>query len=80
MFFCGASLVGFSLKVSTEVSELTNQGAYQGASQTGIDSDGNLIPLAGITIPALSVRRAESVIELPGRDFTRFRALAARAN
>jgi len=54
-----------SLKVSTEVSELTNQGAYQGATQTGIDSDGNLITLAGITIPALSVRRAESVIELP---------------
>jgi pilus assembly protein CpaC len=54
-----------SLKVSTEVSELTNQGAYQGASQTGIDADGNLITLAGITIPALSVRRAESVIELP---------------
>ena len=54
-----------SLKVSTEVSELTNQGAYQGASQTAIDPDGNLITLAGITIPALSVRRAESVIELP---------------
>ena len=39
-----------SLKVSTEVSELTNQGA---------------VILSNITIPALKVRRAETVVELP---------------
>ena len=39
-----------SLKVSTEVSELSNQGA---------------IVLSNITIPALKVRRAETVVELP---------------
>jgi len=39
-----------SLKVSTEVSELSNQGA---------------VVLSGITIPALKVRRAETVVELP---------------
>jgi len=39
-----------SLKVSTEVSELTNQGA---------------VILANITIPALKVRRAETTVELP---------------
>ncbi|KCZ92765.1 type II and III secretion system protein family protein [Hyphomonas johnsonii] len=54
-----------SLKVSTEVSELTNQGAFQGATQSAVDSNGNVVQVQGITIPALTVRRAESVIELP---------------
>ncbi len=39
-----------SLKVSTEVSELSNQGA---------------VILSNIAIPALKVRRAETVVELP---------------
>src|SRR4029078_1803517 len=39
-----------SLKVSTEVSELSNQGA---------------VILSNITIPALKVRRAETTVELP---------------
>jgi pilus assembly protein CpaC len=39
-----------SLKVSTEVSELSNQGA---------------VILSNITVPALKVRRAETVVELP---------------
>ena len=54
-----------SLKVSTEVSELTSQGAFQGERRTAVDSNGNLITVEGVTLPALSVRRAESVIELP---------------
>ncbi len=46
-----------SLRVSTEVSELTNTGAFtlQGA---GNSAD-------GLTIPALAVRRAETTVELP---------------
>jgi pilus assembly protein CpaC len=53
-----------SLQVSTEVSELTNEGAFleQGSTQTtgtaGVTS-------AGLTVPALAVRRAETTIELP---------------
>lgn len=54
-----------SLKVSTEVSELTSQGAFQGAAQTITDADGNTTVIQGATLPALSVRRAESVVELP---------------
>lgn len=54
-----------SMKVSTEVSELTNTGAFQGRSVAGVDGDGNVITADTITIPALSVRRAESTIELP---------------
>jgi len=54
-----------SLKVSTEVSELTSQGAFQGERRTAVDADGNVITYEGVTLPALSVRRAESVIELP---------------
>jgi pilus assembly protein CpaC len=54
-----------SLKVSTEVSELTSQGAFQGASQTITNPDGSTTFFQGVTLPALSVRRAESVVELP---------------
>jgi pilus assembly protein CpaC len=54
-----------SLKISTEVSELSSNGAFQGQTSTGVDSDGNLVEFQGLTIPALTVRRAESVIELP---------------
>ncbi len=45
-----------SLQLSTEVSELTNTGAYtlQGTST-----------VQGLSIPALSVRRAETTVELP---------------
>ena len=54
-----------SLKVSTEVSELTSQGAYQGAARTVTDSNGEVLTIQGVTLPALTVRRAESVLELP---------------
>lgn len=54
-----------SLKVSTEVSELTNQGAFQGQSVAGVDDNGNIITAQTLTIPALTVRRAESTVELP---------------
>jgi len=54
-----------SLKVSTEVSELTSQGAFQGQRQTVVDDDGNVISVEGVTLPGLTVRRAESTIELP---------------
>ncbi len=45
-----------SLQVSTEVSELTNTGAFKLAGSLGTD---------GLTIPALAVRRAETTVELP---------------
>ncbi len=54
-----------SLKVSTEISELSNQGAFQGQSVAGITADGNVVTAQTLTIPSLTVRRAESVVELP---------------
>jgi len=50
-----------SLQMSTEVSELTNTGAYilQGSTSA------NGVTSGGLSIPALSVRRAETTIELP---------------
>lgn len=54
-----------SLKISTEVSELTSQGALQGNSQTVVDNNGNVFQVEGVTLPGLTVRRAESTIELP---------------
>jgi pilus assembly protein CpaC len=54
-----------SLQISTEVSELTNTGAFtlQGSSTT--DGNGNTVNVGGLTIPALNVRRAETTVELP---------------
>lgn len=54
-----------SLKISTEISELSNQGAYQGTAVTTVDGAGNVVTVPGLTIPALVVRRAESTVELP---------------
>ena len=45
-----------SLKISTEVSELTNQGSFTLSNGTGA---------AGLSIPGLTVRRAETMVELP---------------
>lgn len=54
-----------SLKVSTEISELSNQGAFQGQSVAGVTDAGQVITAQTLTIPSLTVRRAESVVELP---------------
>jgi pilus assembly protein CpaC len=45
-----------SLKISTEVSELSNQGSFTISAGTGNP---------GLTIPGLNVRRAETTVELP---------------
>ncbi|HLI65848.1 MAG TPA: type II and III secretion system protein family protein [Caulobacteraceae bacterium] len=45
-----------SLKISTEVSELSNQGAFTLSNGAGAPA---------LTIPGLTVRRAETVVELP---------------
>jgi pilus assembly protein CpaC len=44
-----------SLKISTEVSELTNQGAFTLSAGSG----------SSLTVPGLNVRRAETTVELP---------------
>lgn len=54
-----------SLKVSTEISELSSEGAFQGNSTATVGEDGQVITRQGLTIPSLVVRRAESVVELP---------------
>ncbi len=54
-----------SLQVSTEVSELTNTGAFTLAGGTSTDSNGNPVTTGGLTIPALNVRRAQTTVELP---------------
>jgi pilus assembly protein CpaC len=55
-----------SLFVSTEVSELTDQGALELTSSTIIDSDsGAITTVPGLTLPGLKVRRAETTLELP---------------
>ncbi|MBL1430725.1 MAG: type II and III secretion system protein family protein [Robiginitomaculum sp.] len=55
-----------SLRLSTEVSELSNQGALILASQPIIDDNGQVVGnIEGLTLPALKVRRAETTVELP---------------
>jgi len=53
-----------SLQMSTEVSELTNTGAFnlQGGTAT---VNGVTTTTSGVSVPALSVRRAQTTIELP---------------
>jgi len=55
-----------SVQVSTEVSELTNEGAFvQSATETVNPVTGQAASVASLTIPALEVRRAETTVELP---------------
>lgn len=55
-----------SLQLSTEVSELTNTGAFTLSGGTVTDPNtGQTITVPGVTIPALNVRRAQTTIELP---------------
>ncbi len=54
-----------SLRISTEVSELSNEGAIVLSQSTFTDADGNVTTIAGTTIPALRVRRAETTVEMP---------------
>jgi pilus assembly protein CpaC len=54
-----------SLQISTEVSELTNEGAFVQSGGTTTDSSGNVVAVQGLTVPALAVRRAETTVELP---------------
>jgi pilus assembly protein CpaC len=55
-----------SLQISTEVSELTNTGAFtlQGGTTTD-PTTGLSVTAPGLTIPALNVRRAQTTVELP---------------
>jgi pilus assembly protein CpaC len=53
-----------SLKVSTEVSELTSQGAVSTGDTPIRNQDGTTTVIHGITIPALQVRRAETTLEM----------------
>jgi len=54
-----------SLKLSTEVSELTSEGAFGTGDTSFIDTSGQRQIIRGITIPALQVRRAETTVEMP---------------
>lgn len=54
-----------NLKVATEVSEITTENAFFIPGQTTFDADGNPVTTAGLSIPGLSVRRANTVVELP---------------
>ena len=53
-----------SLKVATEVSELTSEGAISTGDTPIRNQDGSTSIIRGITIPALQVRRAETTLEM----------------
>jgi pilus assembly protein CpaC len=55
-----------SLQISSEVSELTNTGAFTLSGGTVTDPNtGQVTTVPGLTIPALNVRRAQTTVELP---------------
>ena len=53
-----------SLRLSTEVSELTSEGAINTGDTPIRNDDGTTTVIRGITIPALQVRRAETTLEM----------------
>ena len=54
-----------NVKISTEVSEITTENAFFVPGATTVDDQGNFTTTAGLSIPGLSVRRANTVVELP---------------
>lgn len=54
-----------NLEVNTEVSEVTTDNAFFVPGATTVDENGNLITTTGLAIPGLSVRRANTTVELP---------------
>ena len=54
-----------SMRISTEVSEITNQGGYQLGGEVFVDDQGNPVATNSVVIPALTVRRADTTVELP---------------
>jgi pilus assembly protein CpaC len=54
-----------SLKLATEVSELTSEGAINTGDTPIHNPDGSTTVIRGVTVPALQVRRAETTVEMP---------------
>ena len=54
-----------SLKISAEVSDLTSVGAFNLTTPASTTGSTSASPAATLTIPGLSVRRAETTVELP---------------
>ena len=53
------------MQISSEVSELTNTGALTLGGSVVTDAEGVSVVTQGLTLPALSVRRTETTVELP---------------
>ena len=54
-----------SLRISTEVSELSQEGAFTPETVAGFDNNGDIITVQTVNIPSLTVRRVETTVELP---------------
>ena len=54
-----------SLRVSTEVSDLSTDGATTIGATSIINDDGSITTVGGTTIPGLTVNRAETSVEMP---------------
>lgn len=54
-----------SLRVSTEVSETSSENAFTLQGATFAAPDGQFFTVPGLTVPSLTVRRAETTVELP---------------
>ena len=54
-----------SLQISSEVSEISNNGALTFNGTTTTSTSGQSVTIGGLTIPALDVRRADTTVELP---------------
>jgi pilus assembly protein CpaC len=54
-----------NLEISTEVSEVTTENSFFVPGATTVDDEGNFVATAGLSIPGLTVRRANTTVEMP---------------
>ena len=54
-----------SMRISTEVSEMTNEGGFQAGGQVVVDGNGNAYTTPAIVVPAVTTRRVDTTVELP---------------
>jgi len=55
-----------SMKISTEVSELTSENSFVASGRSFLDPTTNqVVTIPGLAVPGLRVRRAETTVELP---------------
>ena len=54
-----------SMRISTEVSERTNEGGFQAGGQVVVGPNGETFTTPAVVVPAITTRRVDTTVELP---------------